>query len=98
MSTVVSAIGQVTGMKPDDRTIGIGLIDAATAKAQMYLTATLASTSPELRHILLTHLQNAISEHENVTKLAVEKGWVKPNITTDQMVKEAAAHVQPILQ
>jgi len=97
MTAVVSAIGEATGMKPDDKVIGLGVVDAAKAKAQAYMTALLATTSPDLRHMLQTHLQDALTEHEHAITLAVKKGWVKPNLAADQMVKMAVQEAHPLL-
>lgn len=97
MTTVMSAIGEATGMKPDDKVVGLGMIEASKAKAQGYLTAVLATTSPDLRHVLITHLQDALTEHEHVTALAIKKGWLKPTLPADQAVKAAVSFAQPLL-
>ncbi|MFZ5813699.1 MAG: spore coat protein [Bacillota bacterium] len=98
MTTVMSAIGEATGMKPDDKVIGLGLMAAAASKAQGYLTAALTTTTPELRHVMLTHLQDALNEHEQVTRLAIKKGWFQPHLPVDQLIRESAAFAQPMMQ
>lgn len=41
MSSVISAIGEAMGMKPDDRVIAEGLLTAAKLKATAYCAAVL---------------------------------------------------------
>ncbi len=98
MTSVMSAIGKATGMKPDNKVIGMGLVDASKGKAQAYLAALMGTTSPDMRHILLTHLQDALTEQEHVTALAIKKGWLKPELPPSEMVKEAVNEAKALLQ
>jgi len=98
MSTVMSAIGEAVGMKPDDRVIGEGLLTAAKMKALAYCTAALETASPDLRHILTTHLSDALAEHERCTRLAIERGWYKAYASPEELVAQAVHDGQHVIE
>lgn len=95
---VMSAIGEATGMKPGDDVIAVGALMAAKMKAQMYCLCLLEATHPEVRHLLQTHLQDAISEHERWTKLVVGRGWYKAEAPAQELLRQAVQQALPALQ
>lgn len=98
MSTVMSAIGEAVGMKPDDRVIAESLLNTAKLKATAYCMAILETTSPDLRHILMTHLTDALTEHERCTQLAIQRGWYRAYDTPDQLVQQALHDARHVLE
>lgn len=98
MATVMGAIGEATGVKPDDSVIAMGAIGAAKLKAGFYLTALLESASPELRHLFQTHLQDTINEQHRWADLAIKKGWYKACGTPDDLLQDAYKKAQQALQ
>ena len=98
MTSVISAVGEATGMKPDDKVIGLSLMAAAQANAKNYLAAVISSTSPDLRHVFMTHLQDEIAAHERATRLAVERGWLRPDLSARDWIKMAASDAETILK
>ncbi len=98
MSTVISAIGEAMGMKPEDRVIAEGLLTAAKLKAMAYCTAVLETTNPDLRRLLTTHLTDALAEHERCTRLAIERGWYKAHATPDELVGQALKDAREVLE
>lgn len=98
MTTVMSAIGEATGMKPEDKVIGLALMATAQLKAQGYLAGVIAATSSDLRHLLLTHLQDELAGHERAMNLAVKRGWLKPELPAEQWIKMAASDAEAILK
>lgn len=98
MSTVMGAIGEATGMKPEDTSIVIGAMNAAKAKASFYLMSLLEASTPELRQILSTHLQDAINEHHRWAELAIKRGWYKANDSAEGLVQHAVQLSEPVLR
>lgn len=98
MSTVISAIGEATGMKPDDQAIALGALAMAKMKALYYTMCLVETTTPELRHLFHTHLQDALTEHERFTSLVVKRGWYKAHATPEELVRQAVQVAQPVLQ
>lgn len=98
MSTVMSAIGEAIGMKPDDRVIAESLLTAAKVKATAYCAAVLETASPDLRHILMTHLNDALAEHERCTQVAVQRGWYKAYASPDELVGQALRDARNVLE
>ena len=96
--TVMSTIGAATGMKPSDEVIAQGMVSAAKLKAISYCTALLETTTPELRHIFHTHLQNALAEHAQCSKLVIDRGWYKAQAAPQELVAQAVQQAQPVLQ
>ena len=98
MSTVMGAIGNATGMKPDDSVIAGAALSAAKMKAGAYLTCLLETTTPELRQILSTHLQDAITEHQRWSELCIKRGWYKAEAPAEELVAQAVKGATPVLQ
>lgn len=97
VSTVMSAIGEATGMKPDDRVIALGALAAAKMKTMAYCGALLECASPDLRHLLTTHMNDTLAEHERCTQLAIERDWYKAYAGATELVKQAIQDAQPVL-
>lgn len=84
-------------MKPDDRVIALGAMGGAKMKAMAYTAAVLETATPDLRHLLTIHLNDALAEHERCTKLVVDRGWYKAYAGADALVKQAIQEAQPAL-
>lgn len=85
-------------MKPDDKVIGLSLMAAAQANAKNYQAAVIASTSPDLRHLFTTHMQDELAAHERAMRLAVERGWLRPDLSPREWIKMAASDAVAILK
>lgn len=98
MSTVLTAVGEATGLKPTDEVIAHGLLAGAKMKV-LALTAALAeATTTEVRHLLTTQLQDAVAGHERMIKLAEKRGWYKGTATPEEQLKAALKLAQPVVQ
>lgn len=97
MSTVMSAIGEAIGMKPDDWVIALGAMSTAKMKAIAYSTAAVESASPDLRHLFTTHLNDALAEHERWTKLAVDRGWYKAYASPEELLRQAVNDARAVM-
>lgn len=98
MPTMMSTIGEAAGLKPDDAVIGLGAVAAAKSKAQGYMMAVLGSTTPELRHILTTQMNQVLAEHEKMATLAAKKGWYIHSPSPDVYVQQAVDFTKPVLE
>ncbi|MGE5672896.1 MAG: spore coat protein [Mycobacterium leprae] len=97
MSTVMSALGEMTGMKPgDDIIVQTGMV-TAKSKAQLYLAAILECTNPELRQLFTTHLQDTLAEHQRYTEMALKHGWYKAEAGADQLITQALGQAKATL-
>lgn len=65
-------------MKIDDETIATSMLGAAKEGADMYLNATLTSSTPELRALYAASLSQMVEGHTALTELEVSKGWIRP--------------------
>lgn len=97
MSEVLSAVGEATGLKPNDVVIAHGLLTAAKMKSMAYCGAVLESNTPEVRHLLTTQLQAALAGQERIAKLANERGWYKAQAQPDELLKQALTYAKPVL-
>lgn len=97
MATIMSAIGEATGLKPGDDVIGLGMLTMAKSKAMAYAAALVETATPELRHLFSQHLSDALAEHERCTKLAVERGWYKAYDGPDALLQQAVTDAQTSL-
>ncbi|HWI60208.1 MAG TPA: spore coat protein [Symbiobacteriaceae bacterium] len=98
MTTVLSAVGEATGLKPDDQVIAQGMLVGAKIKSAAYCAAICESVSPDLRHMLTTHMNDSLAGHERLTKLAQQRGWYKAASEPAELVKQAVKQAQPVLQ
>ncbi|MDF2629602.1 MAG: spore coat protein [Symbiobacteriaceae bacterium] len=98
MSQVLSAVGEATGLKPEDQVIAQGMLQGAKSKASAYCLAICETVTPELRHLLTTHLNDALAGQERLSKLAQSRGWYKAAAEPLELVKQAVKQAQPVLQ
>ncbi|MGI5920529.1 MAG: spore coat protein [Syntrophomonadaceae bacterium] len=61
-----------------DQTLSLSAMATAAAGAQLYLSATLASTTPELRAVLAGFVAQKTAEHEAITNYIMNRGWMNP--------------------
>ncbi|MFZ5989559.1 MAG: spore coat protein [Bacillota bacterium] len=79
MASIIENIFGGNGVsKPTDETMVYSLMAGAAAAATAYLTATLDSTTPEVKRLLNDYTNQVILGHEALTTLAINKGWYLP--------------------
>ena len=59
----------------DDKYFALNMLGGSKASAQAYLTATLESATPEIRHLYSGFCTQITQAHEAMTALCIEKGW-----------------------
>jgi spore coat protein CotF len=85
MGEIINTFFSQTTDRSADQTLGYSAMASAAAGASAYLAATLQCTTPELRSILSGFVSQKIMEHEAVTNLLINKGWMNPY---DEPVKQ----------
>jgi len=77
----------------DDKYIALNLLGGGKASAAAYLSATLESATPELRHLYSGFCTSITQSHEALTALAIEKGWYsaygEPKTTLKEVVHDS---------
>lgn len=85
MSTILSNIVKNT-TDINDEVIAGSMLAAAKSAADAYLTATMTSTTPELRALYSAGLNQVVGGHSALTELTVNRGWINPyNPPTQQL-------------
>ncbi len=85
MSTILSNIVQST-TDINDEVIAGNMLASAKGAADAYLNATITSTTPELRALYSSSLNQVVGGHSALTELTINKGWSKPyNSPTEQL-------------
>lgn len=77
----------------DDKYIALNLLGSSKASATAYLSATLESATPELRHLYSGFCTAVTQSHETLTALAIERGWYsaygEPKTTLQEAVHDS---------
>ncbi|MBU5436549.1 spore coat protein [Tissierella sp. MSJ-40] len=72
-----------------DEVIANSMISSASAGAIAYLNSGMTATTPELKAMYLSNLNQVLGGHTAITELAVQKGWEKPYDTPTQQLLDA---------
>ena len=92
-------VENLTGMNTmTDQVIATDFLMAAKTNVKNYALALTETATPEVRTILKTHLDDAITTHERITGYMMKKGWyhaynVDEQIKLDLKNAEAALHL-----
>lgn len=78
----------------NDEVIAGNMIGSAKGAADAYLNATMASSTPELRAIYSSSLNQIIGGHSALTDLAINRGWVAPYNDPSQQLSETFSKSQ----
>lgn len=78
----------------NDEVIAGNMISSAKSAADAYLNATMTSSTPELRAIYSSSLNQIIGGHSALTDLAVNRGWVSPYSAPSQQLAETFSKSQ----
>jgi len=72
----------------NDEVIAGNMIGSAKSAADAYLNATMTSSTPELRAIYSSSLNQIIGGSSALTDLAVNRGWVSPYNAPSQQLAD----------
>lgn len=72
-----------------ENVIGISSVGAAKQKVLAYTGAILEAASPDLKQILMQHLQDCYKEQDDFAKLAEQRGWYTAHLPPEGLVQQA---------
>lgn len=84
-------------MDINDEIIASSMLASAKEGADMYLNATLTSSTPELRAIYSASLGQMVEGHTALTELNVKKGWIKPYETPIEQLSHSYSESQEVI-
>lgn len=87
MSTILSNIVQKT-TDINDEVISGNMLASAKSAADAYLNATMTSTTPELRALYSSNLNQVVGGHSALTELTINKGWINPYNPPNQQLSD----------
>lgn len=82
----------------DDKLIACSMLATGKAAADMYLNATLTSSTPELRAAYSASVVQMIEGHTALTELCINRGWIKPYETPSDQLSCAFNHSKCVLE
>ena len=83
MNTIIESI---TGMKAlTDQVVAMDLLISAKSGVRNYAMALTESGTPEIKHTLARHLEEALDMHERISNYMMEKGWYHAFDTNEQI-------------
>lgn len=83
MNTIIESI---TGMKAlTDQVVATDLLISAKSGVRNYAMALTESGTPEIKHTLTRHLEEALDMHERISNYMMEKGWYHAFDTNEQI-------------
>jgi spore coat protein F len=95
--TLVNSIFSDKADMAADKTLAFNAMAAAAASAQAYMTATIASVTPELRAMLANITSQKITEHEAITAFMINKGWMNPYDQPNQQLESTKQEADSVL-
>lgn len=75
-------------MDVNDEIIASSMMASAKATADAYFNSTIASTTPELKALYSSSLNQVLGGHTAITELSIKRGWVNPYNTPTQQLTE----------
>ena len=73
----------------NDEVIANNMLASAKGAADAYLNATMGSSTPELRALYGSSLNQVVGGHTALMELAVKKGWENPYNSPSQQMQDA---------
>lgn len=90
MSNILSSIVNNT-TDINDEVIAGSMLASAKSAADAYLNATMTSTTPELRAIYSSGLNQVVGSHSALTDLTVNRGWINPYTSPNQQLSDVVS-------
>jgi spore coat protein CotF len=97
---VANFINKMFGDRADqsaDKTLAFAFMGAAAAGAQAYFTATLQSTTPEVRALLGGFATQKALEHEGLNGYLMQKGYFDPYEDSMRQLMVAEQEAQSVM-
>jgi spore coat protein F len=93
----MSLIGSIFSNTTDtaaDQALAFTSASSAAVSAQAYLSAALASTTPEVRRMFSEYSTQAVMGHEALMALMIKKGWSNPYTSPTQQLQASIEQSQ----
>jgi similar to spore coat protein len=79
-------VENLTGLKAlTDQVVATDLLISAKSGVRNYAMAVTDSGSPEIKEVLIKHLEDALDMHEQIANYMVERGWYHAFDTKEQV-------------
>lgn len=72
----------------NDEVISGSMLSSAKSAADAYLNATVTSTTPELRALYASSLNQVVGGHSALTELVINRGWNNPYDSPTQQLSD----------
>ncbi|OBR93530.1 MULTISPECIES: spore coat protein [Clostridium] len=72
----------------NDEVISGSMLSSAKGAADAYLNATMTSTTPELRALYASSLNQVVGGHSALTELVINRGWNNPYDSPTQQLSD----------
>ena len=82
----------------DDEIIAKNMLTSLKGSTNAYLDALMTSTTPEVRAVYASSLNQLIGGHSALTELAVKREWGNPYIDPRQQLTSVYGKVQSIME
>jgi len=91
---MASLIGNIVKNNTDitDDVILTSMLGSSKSTAAAYFTATMTSTTPELKSMFSSAMVQVMNGHSTLTELAVKHGWEKPYNSPAQQLADVYKH------
>lgn len=82
----------------NDEVISGGMLASAKSAADAYLNATVTSTTPELRALYSSSLNQVVGGHSAITELVINRGWNNPYDSPTQQLSDVVNKVETTVE
>ena len=95
MQSIIGSFFSNTSDQSADKTIAYSAASGAAAAAQGYTSATLASTTPEVRRLFGEYATQSLMGHQALVGLMVQRGWINPYDEPTQQLQAVLKQSEP---
>ena len=96
MTNVIDSMKAIK-KQTDDQTIGVDMLTAAKTASTAYFMATLDSSTPEIRAMFRSALNQTLDEYSALMEMAVNRNWLKPYGPPEQQLSEAYSQSEKVV-
>lgn len=98
MSSIIGSMFSNATDMSSDKVIAYNASAGAATAAQAYMSATIVSTTPEIRRLFSEYMTQSLMGHEALMGLMVKNEWTKPYDTASSQLQNALQQSQPVVQ
>lgn len=83
MNSIIENLSGMSAMT--DQIIAMDLLNSAKSGVRNYAMAVTESGTPEIKEILIRHLEEALDLHEQISNYLIKNGWYYPSDVNEQI-------------